>query len=214
MLRLFLNAFCGGADNIDDEVGLRQHCDVTAVDSMSGRTHALGYEALQIGVDRLVLRGQNVPARFGLPGRAYHFLVEEVRSRRIVRCPDDLLLLLGKVAREILHAVREHPNSPVRRRNVPEYVGGGEFAQLAINRLVSIGCDRRDIDQSDNTVVRSRRCYDRAAVRVADKDGWATHPSQRAFHCGDVPGVRVEAVLGGYHFVSLRLKWRNYFVKA
>src|SRR5260370_26168221 len=94
-----LNRLRGGADNIDDEVGVRQHCDVTAVDSMSGRTHALRYEALQIGVDCLVLRGQNVPARFGLPGRAYHFLVEEVRSRRIVRRPDDLLLLLGKVAR-------------------------------------------------------------------------------------------------------------------
>ena len=113
---------CGGADNIDDEVGLRQHCDVTAVDSMSGRTHALRYEALQIGVDCLVLRGQNVPARFGLPGRAFHFLVEEVSSRRVVRRPDDLLLLLGKVAREILRAVGEHPNAPVRRRNVLQQI--------------------------------------------------------------------------------------------
>jgi hypothetical protein len=56
---------------------------------------------------------------------------------------------------------------------VIEYFGGGEFAQLAINRLVSIGCDRRDKDQPDNTVVCSRRCDDGAAVRVADKDGWA-----------------------------------------
>src|SRR5260370_11343581 len=153
---------------------------------MSGRTHALRYEALQIGVDCLVLRGQNVPARFGLPGCPFHFLVEEVSSRRVVRRPDDLLLLLGKVAREILHAVGEHPNAPVRRRNVLKYIGGGEFAQLAINRLVSIGCDRRDIDQSDNTVVGSRRCDDGAAVRASDKAGAAAYPAPSVFTYSDV----------------------------
>ena len=158
--------------------------------------------------------GQNVPARFGLPGRAYHFLVEEVRSRRIVRRPDDLLLLCRKISREILHAVREHPNAPISNFDVAEYVGVGEFAQLAIDRLVSIGCDRRDIDQPDNTVVCPRRCDDGAAVRVADKDGGTADPSQRAFHCGDVPSVRVEAVLGSYHFVSLRLKWGDHLAKA
>src|SRR5260370_42447840 len=135
--------------------------------------------------------GQNVPARCGLPGRAFHFLVEEVSSRRVVRRPDDLLLLLGKVAREILHAVGEHPNAPVRRRNVLEYVGGGEFAQLSINRLVSIGFNRRDKDQAANTVVCSRRCDDGAAVLVAEKDGGAPDPPPLAFHFSAVPTLRV-----------------------
>jgi hypothetical protein len=49
-----LNAFRGGADNIDNEVGVRQHRDVTAVDRVDGCTHTLRDEALQIRVNRAI----------------------------------------------------------------------------------------------------------------------------------------------------------------
>jgi hypothetical protein len=41
---------------------------------------------------------------------------------------------------------------------------------------------------------------------MADQDRWTLDPSQRPFYCGDIAFGRVEAVLGGYYFVALRLK--------
>jgi hypothetical protein len=96
------------------------------------------------------------------------------------------------------------PKTPVCRK----------LLKLAVHRLLSIRRDRGDIYQVGNAVIRSGGCYDGATVRVADKDSWCPDPSQRALYCGNIGGVRVEAILGGYHFMSLRLQCRDHFVEA
>jgi hypothetical protein len=50
-------------------------------------------------------------------------VVEEIRIRREVRCPDHFLLLGSEVASEALDPVREHPDAPVGDFDVREDVG-------------------------------------------------------------------------------------------
>src|ERR1700728_390266 len=53
----------GGADDVEDEVGVRQHGDVAAVDVVGGGTHPLGRGPLQIRVDGLVVVAHDGPGR-------------------------------------------------------------------------------------------------------------------------------------------------------
>jgi hypothetical protein len=57
----------GVADHVQDEVGVRQHRDVAAVDVVGPSAHALSGEAFQVGVHGPVVIGDDVPARLGLP---------------------------------------------------------------------------------------------------------------------------------------------------
>src|SRR5437868_5381141 len=205
---------CGGTDDIDHKVGMREHRNMAAFHLTDGGTHTLRHGTLQVGVNGLVTFGDDEPARFGLPCRAFHLLGKQVGSRRVVSRPNDILLLLREIPREAFDALLEHPNASVRDFDVPEDACRRKLFELAVDRLVSIRRDRGDIYQAGNTVIRSGGRYDGTTVRVADKDSWAADPSQRAFYCGNVGGVRVEAVLGGHHFVSLRLKCRNHLVEA
>jgi hypothetical protein len=49
---------------------------------------------------------------------------------------------------------------------------------------------------------------------VADEDGRAADPAQRADHGGDVALGGVEGVLGGHHLVSLGLQCGDHLVEA
>src|SRR5260370_35126473 len=65
-------------------------------------------QSLPLGLHGAVIRGHDVPARFGLPGIAPHIFREQCGRRREVRSPDDdLLLLLGQVSGEACDAFRE-----------------------------------------------------------------------------------------------------------
>src|SRR5260370_27212112 len=88
--------------------------------------------------------------------------------------PDDLLLLLRKVAGEILNAFREHPDPSVGNFDVAED-WCGVLVQLALHGFISIGSDRGDVNQPDNAIIGSGSGDDGPAIRVADKDGRAAH---------------------------------------
>jgi hypothetical protein len=49
---------------------------------------------------------------------------------------------------------------------------------------------------------------------VADQNGWVANPSQRPSYRGEIAFIRIEAVLGGHHFIPIRLKRGDYLVKA
>ena len=67
---------------------------MAAGDFVNGGVHPFRHEALQLGLHGAVARGQNVPARFGLPGGAGNIFCEQVRGGCEVSRPHDLLLLL------------------------------------------------------------------------------------------------------------------------
>src|SRR5260370_33855432 len=84
----------GGTDHVDYKLGVGQHRYVAAVDLVNGGAHTFRHKALQLGLHCAVTRGHDVPAWFRLPSGAHHILGEQVRGRREVSSPDDLLLLL------------------------------------------------------------------------------------------------------------------------
>jgi hypothetical protein len=61
---------------------------------------------------RLVLLSEDEPARLRLPGNLVEILLlKQVGSGWVVGRPDQLLLLLGKVSREMLDAFRLDPDT-------------------------------------------------------------------------------------------------------
>src|SRR6266436_6894797 len=70
---------CGGADYVEHEVGLGKHGDVTALELMGGRFHALCNKTFQVGVHSAVVLAHNVAARFRFPCGAFKLLLEQVR---------------------------------------------------------------------------------------------------------------------------------------
>ena len=101
--------------------------------------HALGHEAFQIGMDGPILGGNDVPARFGFPCRAFDLLREQVGDRYGLSRPDELLLRLGQIAREIPDAVRLQPDPPIGDLDVGEDVGDGKLLLQALRGFVGIG---------------------------------------------------------------------------
>src|SRR5271170_771600 len=49
------DACCGGADDVEDVVGVGEHGDVAAVDVVGGGAHPLSRGSLQVGMDGLVV---------------------------------------------------------------------------------------------------------------------------------------------------------------
>src|SRR5260370_17765890 len=103
-------------------------------------------------MDGAVLGGNDGPARLRLPCGAFNLLVEQVRVGGEVSGPDDLLLLLRKVAAEILNAFREHPDPSVGNFDVAED-WCGVLVELALHRFASIGSDSGDVNQPDNSII-------------------------------------------------------------
>lgn len=55
----------------------------------------------------------DIRTRLRPPGHAIELLCEQVRGRRVVSRPEDLLFLFRKVSRKILDAFRKHPDASV-----------------------------------------------------------------------------------------------------
>src|ERR1700687_3885590 len=91
---------CGGADYVEHEVGLGKHGDVTALELMGGRFHALRNKTFQLRMHSAVVRAHNVPARFRLPRRSFKLLVEQVRVWHALGRPNKFLFLLWQISRE------------------------------------------------------------------------------------------------------------------
>src|ERR1700735_4328803 len=58
---------CGGADDVEDVVGVGEHGDVAAIDVVGGGAHPLGRGPLQVRLDGLVVVTHDAPARLGPP---------------------------------------------------------------------------------------------------------------------------------------------------
>src|SRR5215467_1679759 len=113
----------GLADHVEHEVRLGKHRHVAAITLKGGCAHALGEEALEIGMNGSVLFGDDVPARLRLPGSSADFRLEQIGFRRALGRPNELLLLLRKVAAEILCAFRTQPDTAVDDFYVGKNVG-------------------------------------------------------------------------------------------
>jgi hypothetical protein len=132
----------------------------------------------------MVPSGQNVPARLGPPRnvvRAELLLMEQVKCRRVVRGPDELLIFRGEVAGKELGAVRQHPGAPIGDLDAREYVRW-EFVELVLHGLAGIWGNRRDVDEAHDAFVDARGSDGGAAIRMAHKKDRIADTIERALH--------------------------------
>jgi hypothetical protein len=145
------------ADHIEYHIRFRQHRHMAGCDLDRHRLHALCREALQLGVNRAVLAGNNVPARLDLPCGAFDLLVEQVRHRHALSDVDELLLCLRQISCEAADAAGLQPYTPVRHIDMLEHLGLREFVLLALRGLVRVWRESRNADQSSHAGIKSRR---------------------------------------------------------
>ena len=112
---------------------------MAAVDLVGGGAHMLRREALQLGLHGAVISGHDIPARFGLPSRSSRIFGEQVRRRREVSSPKDLLLLFGQVSSDACDAFGEYPDAPVRDFDMRENVCGRKLVYLILRGLGGSG---------------------------------------------------------------------------
>src|SRR5215471_16459834 len=204
----------GFANHVEHEVRLGKHWHVAAVALKGGCVHTLGEETLQIGMNGSVLFGDDVPARLRLPGSSPDFRLEQIGFRCALGCPNELLLLLRKVAAEILCGFRTQPDTSVDDFYVGKNVGLREVGLLRLRRFIDVRCERGDVNQPDNTIVSSGAGDNTSAVRVADEDNRTADSAYRFFRHGNVLRRCVKAVLGRNTFIPLRLKGNHQFTEA
>src|SRR5258706_5906680 len=128
-------------------------------------------------------------------------------------CPNGFLFLFRKISRETCDAFRAHPDAPVRNFDITENIGGGELFLLALRSFVGIGGECGYVNEPCNTVIGSGGGNDASTVGMANEDGRTADPAQRPFYRVHVAFESVEAVLGGHHLVTLRLKCRDDLIK-
>ena len=126
--------------------------------------------ALQVGMHRLVFFGDDVPVRLRLPGSSPDFRLEQVGFWDPLGRPNELLLLLRKVAAEILRALRTQPHASIHDLYFGEDFGLRELGLLRLRRFIGVRCEGADVNQPGDTIVGSGGGDDASAVGVADGD--------------------------------------------
>ena len=170
------------SDHIDHDLRLRQHHHVAARCLGCRGAHAFGEEALAVRLDSTVVLGDDVPAWLRLPGRSCDLRVEQIWSRHGLGRPNQLLVLLGQVACEGIHAFRKQPDTSVGDFDVREDVCLREVGRLRLGRLIGVRCKCGDVDQPGDAIVGSGARDDASAIRVADKNG-CLRPEARGSPC-------------------------------
>jgi len=121
-----------------------------------------------------------------------------VPQRREERRLDDLLLLLGSQACEILHASKDSNCAPFAG-DMCLKLSWRDLTSLGLDRLAASGVlRRRDIDKSD-THGRCSRQIVMDGETTGGRHGWRELlTAQRPFHL-ETAQCGAEAGLGGYH---------------
>src|SRR5882724_2646055 len=144
---------------------------------MGGCAHALGHSALQIWMHGAVFFADDVPARLRLPGGSTGLRVEQFGLGDALGRPNELLLLLRKVAAEIFGALGTQPDTSVDDFYVGKNVGLREVGLLRLSRFIGVWCERGDVNQSDDTIVSSGAGDNTSAVGMADEDNRTADPA-------------------------------------
>ncbi len=138
-----------------------------------------------------VLRGQNVPARLGLPRGALDLLLlEQIGHGSIMGGPNKLLFFLRKVSREKLSTIRKHPGAPVRDLDAREDIRR-ILVKLLLYGLADIRGNRSDVDKAGHAIIDPRGRNGSAAVGMAHEDDGTADAVERALHGSHVLFERV-----------------------
>src|SRR5580700_1434048 len=137
----------GVPDHVKHNVWVGQHWNVAAGHLGDLPVHALGGGSFEIGVDALVIRSHDVPARLVPPGRSFNLRAEQGCGWGAGSRPDNLLLLLGQVAGEVFDAFRKHPDASVLNLDRLEHFRLRELVLLSLQGFSLIGPERVDVHE-------------------------------------------------------------------
>jgi hypothetical protein len=89
-------------DQVRDRIGMRDQRQVARLDLDRLRTHSLGHEAFQVGIDRPVLGGHGIEGRLGAPGGIRRLFRRQRFLEGLLNRVEDARLLRRQVAREVV----------------------------------------------------------------------------------------------------------------
>src|SRR5262249_61706348 len=127
-------------------------------------------------------------------GVSFHFLIEEIRRRSGMCCPDEALLMFRQIARKGRNTLWFQPNTSVCHFYLREDVCGRELFLQTLCCLIIIWRERSDVDECGDTVVRSSGGDDRAPVGAGDKDCGLPDSTQSSLDINDISTMRVQTV--------------------
>ncbi len=180
------------------------------------RLHRLGKLALEIRLNHPVVRRDDVPRRFRLPGDVGDPCAEDRAVGGALRGEDQLLLGERQILREVLeHAlhrhreialgVRAHFRESGRRREV--------LAELT-DRLADIWGEGRHVDQPGDLWIGAGLGDHHAAPRVADENDRPVLQRDGALRGGHVVGERSQRILHRHNVQPRLLEERNHLGPA
>src|SRR6516225_5727876 len=187
---------------------------MTAVGLEDCCPHALCDEALQFGLDGPVLGGDDVPAWLGSPCRSFNLLIEQIRCRRSMCGPDEILLRLRQITGKGRYTIWLQPNTPIGQFDMREDIRGGKLFLQALRRLISIWRKRSDVNESGHTSVRPGGSDDGSSIRMTDQDYGLADSTESPLYVGDIPSMRVQTVLGCDYLETFFLKCRDQLGEA
>src|SRR6516164_6989801 len=157
----------------------------------------------------MVLRSYDVPAWLGFPGGSFNFLIEEVRNRSPLCCPDKILLMLRQIASKGRNTVLLQPTPSVYHFYMREDVRGRELFLQLLCCLIIIWGECSEVDECGHTGVRSSGGDDGTTIGVTDQDCRRADLTEGSFDASDISSVRVQTVLGSDYFETFFLKCRD-----
>ena len=101
---------------------------------------------------------------------------EQIGFRNTLRRQNELLFLLGQIAREIIDAVRKQPDASVLDVDVGEDRCPREIGLLRLRSLIRVWCKRTDVNHAHNAIVGSSAGDHASTVRVANEDNRVADP--------------------------------------
>jgi hypothetical protein len=161
----------GFEDQPRDFVGMGDQREMAGLHLDGLGAHALGHEALEIGIDRSVFRGDGIEARLRPPGRMRGLACEQSFLERLLDRIEDLRLRFRQVAREIAQE-RGFGETPFIA--VEDDPGGGGWRRKRLGQgriiLARIRRPRRHIDKGRHVRMYTGLCYDHAGKGMSDQN--------------------------------------------
>src|ERR1700736_2920429 len=167
-----LHTLGGLFDKSCDSLGLRHVDGMAALDLNDRRTRPLGHQTLGIRWDHLVVGGDHIPARLGLPRRFTDLAAESLHAPRDLRVSHEsgsFCVHIGCEGSAELRPVEEQ--IAVLRRQYRRYgYAGRRIFDKRCHGLALVRSKGGDIHESYNLGMVSGFSDHRSTIRVADEN--------------------------------------------
>src|SRR5262245_59825587 len=140
--------------------------------------------------------------------------MHHIRFRRSMRRPNERLLMLRQITRNVRSAVWFQPNTTIGQFDMREDICGGKLFLQTLCRLISVWRKPSDVNESGHTSVHPGGSDDGSSIGMTDQDYGLADSTESPLYVGDISSMRVQSVLGCDYFETFFLKCRHQFGEA